>query len=348
MVRFSRNMFLNTKKTIILTPQKNKIICHYIIYCIMTTSIQDVIEHIYKHLKNTKGGKNASYIPDLKKVNPNSYAISVYTIHGESYNVGMYDKEFALESASKVFSLALALKEKGIAKIKQMIGTEQTQSVFNSVAAIEESANHTLNSFENGGAMATTSVSYEKNKSKFEKKIFDNMSNFAGRRLTYSRAVYNSEYDNSDHNRAIAYLLKSYKRFYGDVEDTLSVYTKQCSTLVTSKDVAIMAATLANGGVNPKTGVRAVDAKYIPYILTHMVANGMYEYSETWLTNVGLPAKSGVGGVILIVVPGVMGIGIISPPLDEHGNSVKGIKTAEALSKMLNLGIFNRSQPCKM
>ena len=196
--------------------------------------------------------------------------------------------------------------------------------------------------------MATTSISYEKSKPKFEKKIFDNMSKFAGRKLTYSRSIYNSEYSNSDHNRAIAYLLKSYKRFYGDVEDTLDVYTRQCSVLVTSQDVAVMAATLANGGVNPKTGERAIDAKYIPYILTHMVTNGMYEYSETWLTNVGLPAKSGVGGVLLIVVPGVMGIGIISPPLDEHGNSVKGIKTAEALSKILNLGIFNRKQPCNM
>ena len=311
-------------------------------------SIQPVIEHIFKHLKNTKGGKNADYIPELKKVNPNSYAISIFTINGESYNVGMFDKEFALESASKVFSLALALKNKGIAKIKQMIGTEQTSTVFNSVAAIEESANHTLNSFENGGAMATTSISYEKSKSKFEKKIFDNMSKFAGRKLSYSRSIYNSEYSNSDHNRAIAYLLKSYKRFYGDVEDTLDVYTRQCSALVTSKDVAVMAATLANGGVNPKTGERVIDAKFIPYILSHMVTNGLYEYSETWLTNVGLPAKSGVGGVLLIVVPGVMGIGIISPPLDEHGNSVKGIKTAEALSKMLNLGIFNRRQPCKM
>ena len=312
------------------------------------TSVQNVIEHIYKDLKNTKGGKNADYIPELKKVNPNSYAISIFTINGESYNVGMYDKEFAIESVSKVFSLALALQSKGLTKLKELIGTEQTSSVFNSVAAIEESENHTLNSFQNGGAMATTSISYEKNKSKFEKRIFDYMSKFAGRKLTYSRSIYKSEYSNSDHNRAIAYLLKSYERFYGDVEDTLEVYTKQCSALVTCQDIAIMAATLANGGVNPKTGAHVMDAKYIPYILTHMISNGMYEYSETWLQNVGLPAKSGVGGIILIVVPGVMGIGVISPPLDKHGNSVKGIKTADALSKMLNLGIFNRKQSCKM
>jgi len=134
--------------------------------------------------------------------------------------------------------------------------------------------------------------------------------------------------------------VKSYGRFYGDVDDTVDVYTKQCSALVTSKDVAVMAATLANGGVNPKTGLDVIDKKYIQYILAHMIANGLYEYSETWLTNVGLPAKSGVSGVLVIVVPGIMGIGIVSPPLDVTGNSVKGIKTAQAISKCLHLGIF--------
>lgn len=304
-------------------------------------NIQSVLDHIYKKYKNKKvKGKNADYIPELKRVNPNAYAISIFTVDGKSFNVGDYNKEFAIESASKVFSLALALKSKGQATVQKMIGTEQTSTAFNSISAIENSANHTLNSFENGGAMATTSLSYDKNKAKFEKKIFDNMNLFAGRKLAYSPTIFRSEFTNSDHNRAIAYLLKSYGRFYGSVDDTIEVYTKQCSALVTSQDVAIMAATLANGGINPKTGIRAIDKKYIHYILAHMATNGLYEYSETWLTNVGLPAKSGVGGVLLIVVPGIMGIGIISPPLDVHGNSAKGIITAEALAKELHLSIF--------
>jgi glutaminase len=305
-------------------------------------SIQKIIEGTYKHLKNKKfGGKNADYIPELKKVNPNLYAISIFTIDGKSYNVGDYKHEFAIESASKVFSLALALKKRGVDVLSNTIGTRQTNNPFNSVADVELTSKHMINSFANGGAMATTSLYYDKNKKKFEQKIFDMMSKFAGRKLTYSPSIYKSEITHSDHNRAIAYLLNSYGKFYGDVEDTLDVYTKHCSALVTSKDVAIMAATLANKGVNPKTQEKVIDPKFLPYILAHMSTNGLYEYSETWLTHVGLPAKSGVGGVLLIVVPGIMGIGIISPPLDEHGNSSKGIVTAMALSQYMHLGIFD-------
>ena len=216
--------------------------------------IQQVINNVYNKMKKIKtNGKNADYIPELKKVNPNSLAISVYTVSGEMYHVGDFDKEFAIESASKVFSLALALKKHGVNKISKMIGTEQTSTKFNSISAIESASNHTLNSFENGGAMATTSIMFDKNQKKFEKTIFDNMSDFAGRKLHYSHSVYNSEISNSSHNMAIAYLLESYKRFYGDVTTTVDVYTKQCSAMVTSDDAAIMAATLANRGVNPKT-----------------------------------------------------------------------------------------------
>jgi glutaminase len=301
-----------------------------------------VLTQVYNKLKRAKtSGKNADYIPELKKVNPNLFAISIYTVDGRSYNIGDFSHEFAIESASKVFTLALALQERGVKQLSQLIGTQQTSTAFNSICAIEESANHTINSFENGGAIATTSLLYDKNQKKFEKKIFDNMSLFAGRKLSYSYPIYRSEITNSDHNMAICYLLKSYGRFYGDVTSSLDVYTKQCSMLVTSQDCAIMAATLANRGVNPKTGDNVLDKKFLPYILTHMASNGLYEYSETWMTDVGCPAKSGVGGVLIIVVPGVMGIGIISPPLDKHGNSSKGILAAELLSKHLRLGVYN-------
>ena len=303
--------------------------------------IQQVINNVYNKMKKIKtNGKNADYIPELKKVNPNSLAISVYTVSGEMYHVGDFDTEIAIESASKVFSLALALKKHGVNKISKMIGTEQTSTKFNSISAIESASNHTLNSFENGGAMATTSIMFDKNQKKFEKTIFDNMSDFAGRKLHYSHSVYNSEISNSSHNMAIAYLLESYKRFYGDVTTTVDVYTKQCSAMVTSDDAAIMAATLANRGVNPKTNKHILDKKFIPYILAHMATNGLYEFSETWLTHVGVPAKSGVGGLLILVVPGKMGISIISPPLDEHGNSAKGILIAKELSEIMHLGIF--------
>ena len=305
-------------------------------------NIQSTLEEIYKKIKKLKiTGKNAEYIPELKKVNPNLLAISIYTVNGDQYDVGDYEKEVAIESVSKVFSLALALKTVGIANMVKMIGTQQTISVFDSVTAIEDSPNRTINSFQNGGAMATTSIYYDKNPAKFEKKIFDNMADFAGRKLSYSKKTFESEMDNLDHNLAIGYLLKSYGRFYGEVLPTITAYTKQCSTLATSQDIALMAATIANYGLNPKTGKRVVDKKFIPYILTHMAANGMYGYSETWMTYIGMPAKSGVGGVIMIVIPGLMGIAIISPPLDKNGNSVKGILAAKLLSKQLRLGMFD-------
>ena len=302
---------------------------------------QKIIEKIYKKIKKSKNtGKNYDGIPELKKVNPNLFAISLFTVNGESFNIGDYDKLFAIESISKVFSLAKALEIVGEPKLKKLIGTSQTGMPFNSIIDIENTPNHTINSFENGGAMATTSLCYDKNKNKFKNKIFDMMSDFAGRKLTYSKEIYNSEIANSDRNRAIAYLLKSYGRFYGDIDSTLEVYTKHCSAMVTSKDIAIMGATIANNGINPKTGKNVINKKFIPYIIAHMISNGLYEYSETFFSDVGLPAKSGIGGGILLVVPGVMGIGIVSPPLNEHGNSSKGVLTAYELSKFLKFNLF--------
>ena len=307
-------------------------------------NIQSTLDDIYKNVKKLKiTGKNADYIPQLKKVNPNLYGISIYTVEGEEYNAGDYDVEVAIESVSKVFSLALALKTVGISKMSKMIGTMQTMNRFDSVAAIEDSQNRTINSFQNGGAMATTSIYFNKNPAKYEKTIFDTISEFAGRKIVYSKATFQSEMSNLEHNLAIGYLLKSYGRFYGEVIPSITAYTKQCSAMATTRDIAVMAATIANHGINPKTGKRVVDKKFIPYIITHMATNGMYEYSETWMTHIGIPAKSGVGGVILMVVPNVMGIAVLSPPLDEHGNSVKGIITAKQLSAKLHLGMFDSS-----
>ena len=305
--------------------------------------IQKIIEDIYKKVKKMPiTGKNADYIPQLKKVNPNLFAISIFALDGNrEYDVGDCDREVAIESASKVFSLALALKTVGLSNVNKMIGTQQTFSVFNSITAIEESSNRTINSFENGGAMATTSIYYNKNQNAYVKNIMDNMSDFAGRKITYSKPTYESEMSNLDHNLAIAHLLKSYGRFYGEVLPSIMAYTKQCSAMVTTKDLAIMGATIANYGVNPVTNERVIDKKFVPYILTHMATNGMYGYSETWMTFIGMPAKSGVGGVILIVVPGVMGIGILSPPLDKLGNSAKGIIAAKELSKKMHLGVYD-------
>lgn len=300
--------------------------------------IEEDINQIYKKLKNKHGGKNADYIPELKKVNPNLYAISIYTLDGYIYNIGDYTTEFAIESCSKVFTLGLALEKHGIHTLRKKIGEGKTLIKFNSINEIMENKLHTVNSFSNGGAMATTSLLYEKNQKKFEKKIIDNINDFAGRKLKVNNKIYLSEINNADHNMAIAYLLKSYNMFYGDVPETVDVYTRQCSVMATSQDMAVMAATLANKGINPKTNKRVIASKYIPYILKHMEENGLYEESDFWKSYIGFPAKSGVGGALMIVIPGVMGIAIYSPPLNSHGNSDKGIRTMKLLAELYRKG----------
>jgi len=298
---------------------------------------QEDITKIYNKLKNTKGGKNADYIPELANVDPNLYAISIYTVDGETINVGDYTHEFAIESCSKVFTLALALEKFGIPYLKKQIGVKKSHEAFNSICSVDRIKNHTINSFDNGGAMATTSLLYKPTATKpqYIKELVDNMSNFAGRQLHVSNKIYKSELLHDEHNLAIAYLLKSYNKFYGDIETCVDVYTRQCSVMVTSKDVAVMAATLANNGVNPKTKQLIIKPANVKYILEHMALNGLYNETEKYMSEVGLIAKSGVGGVLLIVIPGVMGIGIISPPLNKFGNSFKGIKTAKMISNLL-------------
>ena len=301
----------------------------------MSLEFFENVKKIYHNLKNTSGGKNADYIPELKKVNPKLYAISICTIDGQHFDIGDCDHEFAIESCSKVFTLALALKKYGINGLKKKIGAFSSKQKFNSICAVDTMKNHTINSFDNGGAMATTSLLYKPNKREFIGNIVDNMSVYAGRKLHVDNKIYHSEISHIEHNLAIAYLLKSYGRFYNDIETCVDVYTQQCSVMVTSKDVALMACTLANGGVNPKTGARPIDKKDVKYIVDHMCLDGLYDETDAYMKEVGLPAKSGVGGILLIVLPGIMGISIISPPLNDHGNSLKGIKTAKEISKLL-------------
>ena len=301
----------------------------------MSLDFFENVTKIYHNLKNTSGGKNADYIPALQKVNPKLYAISIYTIDGQQFNIGDFQHEFSIQSCSKVFTLALALKKYGIKNIKKKIGAYSSKERFNSICAVDKMPNHTINSFDNAGAMATTSLLYKPNKREYIADIVDNMSVYAGRKLHVSQKIYNSEISHIDHNLAIAYLLKSYGRFYNDIETCVDVYTQQCSVMVTSQDLALMACTLANGGVNPKTGATPISKTHIKYIIDHMCLDGLYDQTDAYMKEVGLPAKSGVGGMLLIVLPGIMGISIASPPLNEYGNSLKGIKTAKEISKLL-------------
>jgi glutaminase len=298
------------------------------------------IEKIYNKLKDVTGGKNADYIPELFKEDPHLYAISIYILgenqsDDQEINIGDYEHEFAIESCSKVFTLALALEKYGIKYLKSKIGDKSSSAAFNSICEVDTIDNHTINSFYNGGAMSTVSLLYVPNNKTFVNKIVNNMSDFACKKLYVNNKIYKSEITNSKRNLAIAYLLKSHGRFYGNVDQSVDVYTKQCSTMVTSKELALMAATLANDGKNPISGKKLVKKQNVEYILEHMEIGGLYDETLSWMKTVGYPAKSGVSGLLMIVVPGVMGICIASPPLNKFGNSFKGIKTAKMIAKLL-------------
>jgi glutaminase len=304
--------------------------------------IHEVIQEVYAAMRARKmTGKNASYIPDLATVDPNLYAISVCTVRGETENCGDCTAEVGIESVSKVFTLALALNRHGIAGVFDKIGSSMERHAFNSTSDVVHTRNHTVNAFVNAGAMATTSLLYnpaethKQNETRMRAEMLDNMSRFAGRKLKVNKSLYLSEYTHSDHNAALIAALMRYRRFYGDAETTLKTYTAQCSVMVTSKDVAVMAATLAAGGKNPITGQRLLSPQKTAYVVRHISEHGLYNESQQWWAKTHLPAKSGVGGVIMIVIPGVMGIGIVSPPLNKYGNSARGIKTGELLGLAL-------------
>jgi glutaminase len=269
------------------------------------------------------------------------------------YRNGDYDKEFAIESISKVFTLAKALSENSIIEVERKIGLSGSPFPFNSIIAADQTETGSINPFVNAGAIATTCMVYDKSSSRTHSKsntnnkykrteyiksiLLENMSNYAGRELRIGEKVYHSESETNAHNKSLIYLLKSKNKLSPsitneDVERCVDAYTYQCSIKVTAKDLAHMASVFANNGVNPRSKIRVLDAKKCEYLCRAMQVGGLYEYSGLWYAKVGeCPAKSGVGGGIMIIVPGKYGVGIFSPRLDKYGNSVRGIEFGEKL-----------------
>ena len=308
-----------------------------------------IIESVYKQTKGIKSGKKAHYIPELAKVDASIYAISICDIHGNIYHIGDYKNKVAIESISKLFSLSLAVKKFGVSTVFNKIGMHGSFLPFNSIVAAKLSPSHTINPFLNQGAMATTSLLYKKNNKAFKKDILDNMSEFASTKLKIGKHIYESESETNSVNMSLAYLLKNNKRFYAPVIPTVDTYTYQCSVKVTSDDLARMASVFANGGVNPKTNKKILTSKQTEYILNNLLPEGLYEYSDEWIVKTGgnAYAKSGVGGGILIVIPGVCGIGIVSPRLDKHGNSKRGISAGIKIARKLNKNMFSKTKKVK-
>lgn len=302
--------------------------------------VQAAVNATVTRFAGVTDGKNADYIPALAQVPSGLFGVAVVLADGTTYEAGDSRQPFAIESISKVFTLARVLDQVGPAALREKIGADPTGEPFNSVMAVELHQGKPQNPFVNAGAIATTSLVQATSKDDRWSQILAIYSAFAGRQLDVDETVYGSEAASNQHNRGIAWLLQSYGYMYSDPMDATDVYTRQCSVRITAADLATMGATLANGGTNPRTGSRVVQAANVPKILAEMCMNGLYDATGDWMYKVGLPGKSGVGGGILAVVPGVLAIGAFSPPLDAFGNSVRGQLAAQALSAQLGLSLF--------
>jgi glutaminase len=286
-------------------------------------------------------GTVASYIPELGKADPDHFGIALATIDGHVYEVGDTRIPFTIQSMSKAFVFALALDTLGAARVESTIGVEPSGEPFNSIRLNAD--NHPFNPMVNSGAIACSGLVREAKGDGAFDCIRESLSRFAGRELGVDEAVYTSESTTGDRNRAIGYLLRNSGVIQSSVDAVLGVYFRQCAILVTARDIAIMAATLANRGANPVTGVQVVTPYAVARTLSVMTSSGMYDYAGEWIYRVGIPAKSGVAGGILATHPAQFGLGSYSPRLDTHGNSVRGIKVCEALSAHFDLHMLNRS-----
>jgi len=282
-----------------------------------------------------KEGKNADYIPALAKVDSNIYGIALVTTDGKVYTSGDVASEVSIQSISKVFTMAKVIEESGPDAISNNMGVDATGQVFNSIVAVEQYKGAEMNAMVNPGAITATSMVKGASRDEIWKKILDYYSDFAGRPLSVNQEVYKSESDSNQRNQAIGKLMYAYGHIKDNPDQATSIYTEQCSVSVNAKDLATMAATLANGGKNPVTNKQVLKAEYVPQVLAVMATAGLYDDSGKWLYRTGLPAKSGVGGGIIAVSPGKFGIAVISPPLDEAGNSVRAQKAIADISNWL-------------
>jgi glutaminase len=304
--------------------------------------IQDYLEKLHSELAGLHSGDLASYIPELTKADPDWFGVCLVTMDGVAYCVGDSEQDFTIQSISKPFIYATALADQGSAFISRRVGVEPSGDAFNSIS-LNPQTGAPMNPMINAGAIASTSLVGGDTPDAQWQRIEASMSEFIGREIRVDESVYRSESDTGFRNRAIAWMLKNFGIIDGEPMSSLENYFRQCSILVNCRDLAYMAATLANGGVHPLTGKRALPAEHVEPVLSVMATCGMYDYAGSWLYEVGMPAKSGVGGGIIAVLPGRFGIGIFSPRLDPKGNSVRGIEACKRLSKDFSLHAFTRT-----
>jgi glutaminase len=301
---------------------------------------QVAIDNAYEKVKDLKEGKNADYIKELANVDPNIYGIALVTVDGQVFTKGDLDSRVSIQSISKVFTAAKVIEEQGAKAVMDKIGVDATGLRFNSIVAIELQRGKEINPLVNPGAIAASSLIAGADSAAKWKNILQTHNDFAAADLKLNMPVYISEAGDNLRNQAIAHLLFAYGRMYFDPVQATDIYTKQCAINVNAKDLAVMAATLANGGTNPVTKKKVVSNETSAFTLSIMATAGLYDDSGQWLYAVGLPGKSGVGGGIIAVCPGKFGIAVISPPLNVVGNSVKAQRTIYEVVKELKVNPY--------
>lgn len=309
---------------------------------IKLTDLKTVVNEAYSKIKDMKGGKNADYIPFLAKVDSDLFGIAVCLPTGEVIEAGDSDYIFGIESISKVHTAILILKQYGAEEVLKKIGADATGLPFNSIMAILLEKDHPSTPLVNAGAISADSM--VKPIGDAESKwaaITDNMTDLCGSELVLQDELYKSESATNFNNRSIAWLLKNYNRIYDDPDLSLDLYTRHCSMGVTTKQLAIAGCTIANCGKNPVTGKQVFDGSLSPQIISLVAAVGFYEHTGDWIYTSGIPAKTGVGGGVMGMLPGVMGIAAFAPPLDDAGNSVKAQAAIKYIAREIGVNVFS-------
>lgn len=301
-----------------------------------------VLQKLFETYRSLKEGSPASYIPELEKANPDHFAIVITTVEGKSFVVGDSEVLFSMQSTSKPFSYGMVLQDLGRVFLMSKVGVEPTGEAFNSIVELERNTHRPYNPMINSGAIAISSFIRGCDLTERVEHMREFFSLFAGSPLTISEEIFESEKNTAHRNRSIAHLLRHFGVIDHRIEESLDLYFKQCSFLVSTETLSVMAATLANRGLHPLSGVRALSEEYVGDVLSLMFTCGMYDTSGKWAYSVGIPAKSGVSGAIFGVVPGEMGIAVYSPNINHHGHSIRGLKVFQDLSRELNLSIFRK------
>ncbi|QCB50994.1 glutaminase A [Rhodococcus sp. PAMC28707] len=302
----------------------------------MTTVVDQILKDVFEACRDNTSGAVADYIPELAAVAPDGYGIALATSDGYVYEIGETATPFTIQSISKPFTYALALTDRGEAAVARKIDIEPSGEPFNEIS-LDPITERPRNPMINAGAITSASLIKGRTREHRFERIRAAYSRYAGRELTFNESVYASEARTGNRNRAIGYMLRSFDIIEEDPDAAVDLYFRQCSIDVTAADLAMMAATMANNGVNPRTRERALAPALVERVLSVMTTCGMYDGAGDWVARVGMPAKSGVGGGLLAVLPGQMGIAVYSPRLDQHGSSVRGVATCRELSTRLEL-----------